>query len=180
MSIIKEDTIKLLNGQLNKELYSASLYFNMAGWCDKNGLKGCSKFLYGHYKEETEHFEKFRDFINKVGGQAVISDMHAPQSDFKSVEDLFETIVKHEQYITSCINELVGKAMENKDYITSRFLDWFIQEQLEEEELFNDILVKINMLGNGKLEGRNLYTFDKSMNTLNTEKHSNDVEINVQ
>ena len=166
MSIIKEDTIKLLNIQLNKELYSASLYFNMAGWCDKKSLKGCSSFLYGHYKEELEHFEKFRDFINKVGGQAVISEMHAPQSDFNSVEHLFETILKHEEYVTSCINELVGKAMENKDYITSR--------------LFNDIIEKIKMLGGGNLEGRNLYTFDKAMNTLNTEKHSGGLDINVQ
>ena len=180
MSIIKEDTIKLLNVQLNKELYSASLYFNMAGWCDKEGLKGCSKFLYGHYKEEIEHFEKFRDFINKVGGQATITDMPAPQNDFKSVEDLFETILKHEQYVTSCINELVGSAMDKKDYITLRFLDWFIQEQLEEEELFNDIIEKIKMLGGGNLEGRNLYTFDKAMNTLNTEKHSGGLDINVQ
>ncbi|WP_028329789.1 ferritin [Brachyspira alvinipulli] len=169
MSIIKEDTIKLLNVQLNKELYSASLYFNMAGWCDKEGLKGCSKFLYGHYKEEIEHFEKFRDFINKVGGQATITDMPAPQNDFKSVEDLFETILKHEQYVTSCINELVGSAMDKKDYITLRFLDWFIQEQLEEEELFNDILDKIKILGD--LKGRNLYTFDKAIGNLDTEKH---------
>ncbi|WP_300368081.1 ferritin [Brachyspira sp.] len=180
MSIIKDEIIKLLNGQLNKELYSASLYFNMAGWCDKQGLKGCSKFLYGHYKEETEHFDKFRDFINKVGGQSIIGEMHAPQNDFKSIEDLFDTIVKHEQYITSCINELVGKAMESKDYITSRFLDWFIQEQLEEEELFNDIVVKINMLGKGNLEGRNLYTFDKAMGALDTERHSNSIDINMQ
>ena len=180
MSIIKEETINLLNIQLNKELYSASLYFNMAGWCDKKSLKGCSSFLYGHYKEELEHFEKFRDFINKVGGQAVISEMHAPQSDFKSVEDLFETVLKHEEYVTSCINELVGAAMESKDYITSRFLDWFIQEQLEEEELFNDIIEKIKMLGGGNLEGRNLYTFDKAMNTLNTEKHSGGLNISAQ
>ena len=175
MSIIKEETVKLLNVQLNKELYSASLYFNMSSWCDKQGLKGCSKFLYGHYKEEIEHFEKFRDFINKVGGQAVISDIQAPQSDFKSAEDLFETILKHEQYVTSCINELVGNAMDKKDYITLRFLDWFIQEQLEEEELFNDILDKIKILGD--LNGRNLYTFDKAIGNLDTEKHASSISL---
>lgn len=175
MSIIKEDTIKLLNAQLNKEFYSASLYFNMAGWCDNQGLKGCSKFLYGHYKEEMEHFEKFRDFINKVGGQAIISDMPAPQNDFESVEKLFEAILKHEQYVTSCINELVGNAMDKKDYITLRFLDWFIQEQLEEEELFNDILDKIKILGD--LKGRNLYTFDKAINNLDTEKHGSGISL---
>mgnify|MGYP004478025761 FL=1 len=172
MSIIKEDIIKLLNEQLNKELYSASLYFNMAGWCDKEGLKGCSQFLYGHFKEETTHFEKFRDFINKVGGQAIIAEMKAPQSSFNSVEDLFKAVLKHEEYVTSCINELVGKAMESKDHITVRFLDWFIQEQLEEEELFNEILSKIKMLGNGKLEGRDLYTFDGIMADFDSKKHS--------
>ena len=175
MSIIKEDIIKLLNVQLNKELYSASLYFNMSSWCDKEGLKGCSKFLYGHFKEELEHFEKFRDFINKVGGQANISEMQAPQNDFKSVKDLFETILKHEEYVTSCINEIVEAAFDKKDYITLRFLDWFIQEQLEEEELFNDILAKIKILGD--LEGRNLYTFDKAIAALDIEKHGNSVSL---
>ncbi|MDO6994137.1 ferritin [Brachyspira innocens] len=176
MSIINnEETIKALNVQLNKELYSASLYFNMASWCDKQGLKGCSKFLYGHYREELEHFEKFRDFINKVGGQATIGEMNAPQNDFKSVEDLFETVVKHEEYITSCINELVGHSFDKKDYITLRFLDWFIQEQLEEQELFNDIIDKIKILGD--LKGRNLYTFDKAIGNLDAQKHGASVNL---
>lgn len=76
------------------------------------------------------------------------------------------------KYVTSCINELVGKAMESKDHITVRFLDWFIQEQLEEEELFNEILSKIKMLGNGKLEGRDLYIFDGIMADFDSKKHS--------
>ncbi len=101
--------------------------------------------------------------------------MKAPPSNFKSVQDLFETVAKHEEYVTSCINEIVGFAFENKDYITLRFLDWFIQEQLEEQELFNDILDKIKILGG--LEGRNLYTFDKAIGNLDLEKHGSGVSL---
>lgn len=171
MSIIKEEIIKLLNDQLNKEHYSANLYFNMAGWCDKQGLKGCSKFLYTHASEEQTHLDKFRDFINKVGGQPIITDMKAPKYEFKDVKELFEEIVKHEQFITLCINDLVGKSMDNKDYITLKFLDYFLEEQLEEEELFNDILDKIKILDDLK-DGRNLYTFDKAIGNLDTQKHN--------
>ena len=170
MSIIKEETVKLLNEHLNLEHYSANLYFNMAGWCDKQGLKGCSKFLYNHSSEEHTHLEKFREYINKAGGQAIMGEMKAPEYNFNSVEELFENIVKHEEYITSCINKLVGIAMDNKDYVTLKFLEWFVEEQLEEEELFNDIIKKIKILGN--LEGRNLYTFDKFVGNLDTEEHN--------
>lgn len=84
----------------------------MAGWCNKDVLKGFSQFLYGYFKEETIYFEKFRYFfINKVDVQGIIIEMKAPQSSFKSVEDLFKAILKHEEYITSCTNELFVKAM---------------------------------------------------------------------
>ncbi|MEI0526730.1 ferritin [Brachyspira murdochii] len=170
MSIIKEETVKLLNEHLNLEHYSANLYFNMAGWCEKEGLKGCSAFLYNHSAEEHTHLEKFREFINKAGGQAVMGDMKAPEFSFNNVGELFEKVVKHEEYITSCINKLVGIAIDNKDYVTLRFLEWFVEEQLEEEELFNDIIKKIKILGD--LQGRNLYTFDKYVGNLDSKEHN--------
>ena len=169
MPIIKEETVKLLNDHLNEEHYSANLYFNMAGWCEKQGLKGCSRFLYNHSAEEHTHLEKFREYINKAGGQAIMGEMKAPECNFNSVQELFEKIIKHEEYITSCINKLVSTAMDNKDYVTLKFLEWFVEEQLEEEELFSDIIKKIKILGT--LEGRNLYTFDKFVGNLDTEEH---------
>ena len=169
MSVINQETVNLLNEHLNLEHYSANLYFNMAGWCEKEGLKGCSKFLYNHSAEEHTHLEKFREYINKAGGQAIMGEMKAPEHNFNSVEELFEKIVKHEEYITSCINKLVSISMDNKDYVTLKFLEWFVEEQLEEEELFNDIIKKIKILGD--LKGRNLYTFDKFVGNLDTEEH---------
>ena len=171
MPIISEETIKLLNNHLNEEHYSANLYFNMSGWCSKQGLKGCEAFLKNHSAEEHTHLEKLNDFIKKVSGQPIMGAMKEPEHDFSSVEEVFEKIVKHEQYITSLIKNLVSKAMDDKDYITLKFLEWFINEQLEEEELFNHIMDTIKILG--ELKGRNLYSFDKFMANLDEKEHNN-------
>ena len=80
-------------------------------------------------------------------------------------------MVKHERYITALIKKLVDKAMDDKDYITLNFLDWFMNEQFEEEGLFNNIMDTIKILGD--LKGRNLYTFDKFMDNLDKEEHNN-------
>ena len=170
MPIISEETIKLLNNHLNEEHYSANLYFNMAGWCSKQGLKGCAAFLNNHSAEEHTHLEKLNEFIKKVDGQPVMGAMKEPEHSFSSAEEVFEKIVKHEQHITSLIKKLVEKAMDDKDYITLKFLDWFVNEQLEEENLFNDIMDKIKILGD--LKGRNLYEFDKFMDNLDKEEHN--------
>ena len=98
-----------------------------------------------------------------------MGEMKAPEYNFNSVEELFEKVVKHEEYITSCINKLVGISIDNKDYVTLKFLEWFVEEQLEEEELFNDIVKKIKILGD--LNGRNLYTFDKYVGNLDSQEH---------
>lgn len=170
MPIISEETIKLLNKQLNEEHYSANLYFNMAGWCSKQGLNGCAAFLNNHAAEEHTHLEKFSDFIKKAGGQPIISAMKEPEYDFKSVEEVFDKVVKHERYITALIKKLVDKSMDDKDYITLNFLDWFMNEQFEEEGLFNNIIDTIKILGD--LKGRNLYEFDKFMDNLDKEEHN--------
>lgn len=170
MPIISEATIKLLNKQLNEEHYSANLYFNMAGWCSKQGLNGCAAFLNNHAAEEHTHLEKFSDFIKKAGGQPIISAMKEPEYDFKSVEEVFDKVVKHERYITALIKKLVDKSMDDKDYITLNFLDWFMNEQFEEEGLFNNIIDTIKILGD--LKGRNLYEFDKFMDNLDKEEHN--------
>ena len=161
---ISKETIDLLNTQLTEEHYSSNLYFNMAGWARANGLKGAAKFLYGHAAEEHGHLDKMSEFIQKVGGQPIMSAMKAPEHEFKSIDEIFNKIVEHEKYITSCIYKLVESADKNKDYATDRFLDWFINEQLEEEELFADIVDRMNILG--ELKGKNLYTFDKFLGVL--------------
>lgn len=161
---ISKETIDLLNKQLNEEHYSANLYFNMAGWCSAQGLKGAAKFLYGHSNEEHGHLDKISEFIQKVGGQPIMTAMQAPTTEFKNVEEIFETIVKHEKYITECVNKLVETSEKNKDYATMRFLDWFVNEQVEEENLFDEIMDKIKILG--ELKGKNLYSFDKFLGAL--------------
>ena len=166
MAIISEETINALNVQLNEENYSSHLYFNMAGWAAKNGLSGASAFLEAHAKEEHKHLELFSDFIKKVGGQPIVSAMKAPESSFNSIEDIFYKIMEHEQYITFCIKKLVNKAMDDKDYITLKFLDCFIEEQVEEEALFSSIIDKIKMLG--ELKGRDLYMFDSYLSSISS------------
>ena len=165
---ISQETIDLLNNQLNEEHYSANLYFNMAGWCSQKGLKGAARFLYNHSGEEHAHLDKISEFIQKVGGQPVMKAMQAPTTEFKDIKEIFELIVKHEQHITDCVFKLVESSDKNKDYATARFLDWFVNEQVEEEELFNDIMDKINILG--ELKGRSLYSFDKFLAALDASR----------
>ena len=92
MPIISEETVKLLNNHLNEEHYSANLYFNMAGWCSKQGLKGCASFLNNHSAEEHTHLEKLNEFIKKVDGQPIMGAMKEPEHSFSSAEEVFEKI----------------------------------------------------------------------------------------
>ena len=138
--MISEKLEKAFNDQINKELYSEYLYLSMQAYFERLNLKGFVNWMTVQVQEEHAHAMGMFNYVHKRGGKVELEAIAKPQVDWTSPLHVFEEVLKHEEYVTSCINELVGKAMENKDYITSRFLDWFIQEQLEEEELFNDII----------------------------------------
>jgi ferritin len=153
----------LCNRQVEREGYSSELYLAMASWAENNGLPGIASWLYVQSDEERIHFLKFIKYINERGGIAVIPELKKPPADFKSVEDLFKDVLKHEEFITGSINEIVLLTLQEKDYNTHNFLQWFVMEQVEEETSARTILDKLRLVGTA-----NMYIFDRDILSLRT------------
>lgn len=136
-----------LNNQLNKELYSAYLYLSMSAYLDARGLPGFAKWMKAQAKEELEHAMKFYEYINDRGGKVSLNSIPKPPSEWNSVKEVFEKALQHEKTVTESIWRLATIAEEEKDRATLAFLQWFINEQVEEEKTFTEILGKLELTG---------------------------------
>ncbi len=152
-----------LNKQLHKEAFSSHMYLAMASWTENQGLEGSAKFLYQHSDEERQHMLKLVRYINERGGKAIIPTLAKPEITFDSMLSMYESLLQHEIGISNSISELVHTCLEEKDYSTYNFLQWFVSEQMEEEALARSILDKLRMIGNDK---SGLYLFDRDINGL--------------
>lgn len=139
-----------LNEQIQKEEYSSRLYLTMAIWSEANGFPGAADFLYEHAEEERMHMLKLIHYVNDRGGNCELLDVKVPPLKYESVLDIFTQIKEHEEYVTDSINQLYQVTMDERDYTTGNFLQWYITEQIEEESLFNTILDKIRLVGSDK------------------------------
>jgi len=153
----------LLNRQVEREGYSSNLYLSMASWAEINGLPGIAQWLYAQAEEERIHFLKFIKYINERGGSALIPEFKKPPSDFPGVEVLFSEVLKHEEFITSSINEIAFVTLQEKDFNTNNFLQWFLTEQVEEEASVRTIIDKLKLTGPA-----NMYVFDRDILSLRT------------
>ena len=151
----------ILNQQVEKEGYSSSLYLAMASWAEVNGFAGIAQWLYIQSDEERLHMLKFVRYINERGGSALISSLKQPSSEYKNIKSMFEDILKHEQFISDSINQIVGLALEEKDYTTHSWIQWFVNEQIEEEASVTHILDKLKLVGES-----NMYIFDRDIVSL--------------
>lgn len=136
-----------LNRQVNRELYSAYLYLSMSGYFETAGLKGFAKWMRLQAKEEQVHAMKIYDYIIARGGKVTLEDIEAPKNKWASAGKVFEDTYAHEQKVTGMINALVDLAMKEKDHATFEMLQWFVKEQVEEEEHASEILNKIKSMG---------------------------------
>lgn len=161
--MIKIKVQDAINEQIKKEEYSSRLYLAMAIWSEVSGYPGAAKFLYQHADEERMHMMKFVHFVNERGGKAQLMDIEQPAHDYKSLLDVFEQVMEHEEYITESINSLYEVAINEKDYTTMNFLQWYITEQLEEENLFSTILDKIKLVGADKA---GMFHIDKELDGM--------------
>jgi ferritin len=161
--MISEKVEKAINDQIKKEEYSSRLYLAMASWCQKNGFPGAAAFLYAHSDEERMHQLKFVHYLNDRNGYAVLEPIEQPPHNYENLLKMFQEILKHEQYITGSINDLFEISMNEKDYITANFLQWYITEQLEEETLVGGILDQMELAGNEK---SGLFHIDKELGGL--------------
>lgn len=161
--MLSKNMVSLLNRQINLEYFSSNQYLQMAAHCSYKGFDGCASFLRGHAKEELVHMQKLFDYVQDCGALPVLGTIEAPATEYASISDVFRKILSHEQLITGRINELVGAALEEKDFSTFNFLQWYVAEQHEEERLFTNILDKLAIIGE---EGRGVYFFDKEVRKL--------------
>ena len=162
--MINKNMESALNEQVSKEAYSSYLYLSMASWCEIEGLTGCANFLYRHVEEEKEHMMKLFRYLNSVDGHALVPAIKKPPHDFKSVQKLFQQVYKHEKMITKSINDLVGLCYSENDYTTLSFLQWYVEEQREEEDLVRTILDKIRLIGEGP---QSLFLIDQELEKIN-------------
>ncbi|MBA4321551.1 MAG: ferritin [Odoribacter sp.] len=148
----------ICNRQVEREGYSSNLYLAMASWAENNGMPGIASWLYVQADEERLHMLKFIKYINERGGKTVVPAFKKPDTEYKSAEDVFTKVLKHEEFVTASINEIVGVTLELKDYTTHSFLQWFVIEQIQEESSAHAILDKLRLVGKN-----NLYIFDRDI-----------------
>ena len=162
-----------LNDQIKKEASSSQYYLAMASWAEANGLNGTASFMYTHSDEERFHMLKLVKFVNERGGSAIIPQLEAPPQDFKNLKNVFESLLEHEIMVTESINNLVDLCLEEKDYTTHNFIQWYVSEQLEEEALARTILDKLNLIGT---DSGSMYMFDRDLENssiqVNTESNT--------
>ncbi|MBA4386527.1 MAG: ferritin [Verrucomicrobia bacterium] len=152
--------VDALNSQINAESYSAYLYLAMSAWASVAGLKGAANWYFVQAQEEMTHAWRFYLYIQKLGQAVELQAIKQPPVEFKSLKHAFEETLKHEKYITSRINDLVNLARGEKDHATEVFLQWFVNEQVEEEENDMDILAKLKLAGS---EGSGLFMVDAEL-----------------
>ncbi|TAI47259.1 ferritin [Flagellimonas allohymeniacidonis] len=160
-----------LNNQIQIEAESSQVYLSMASWAEVKGLEGIAGFMYGHSDEERMHMLKLIKYVNERGGHAQISELKAPKTEFGSFQKMFEELYEHEIFVSNSINDLVHVTLEEKDYATHNFLQWYVAEQIEEEALARTILDKINLIGNDK---GGLYLFDRDVQQITVESAASD------
>ena len=155
-----EKMLNALNDQFNFELLSGYYYMAMASYCSSEEMEGMSHFLHEQSKEEYEHAKKFYEFINDIDGRVKMQAMTEPRNDYNSFLEVFQEALSHEEQVTSKINNLLDMAIEEKDYPTMQFLQWFIEEQVEEEASMKAIISKLERI-EGNFGG--LYLLDKEL-----------------
>ncbi|MEI9810981.1 MAG: ferritin [Bacteroidota bacterium] len=150
-----------LNKQVQMEAESSQAYLAMASWAEiQPGLEGVSNFFFQQSDEERIHMLKLLRFINERGGFAVVPELQQPMLTFPSLKKLFEEFLQHELRVSNSINDLVHLSLTEKDYATHNFLQWYVNEQIEEERTARTLNDKLELIGDDK---SGLYLFDRDI-----------------
>lgn len=148
--MLSEKMENALNGQLNAEMYSGYLYLSMNAYFKSINLDGFANWMYYQAQEELTHAMKFYDFIISRGGRVKLAQVDAPPNTWDSPLAVFEATLEHEQKVTGLINDLVEMALEEHDHASNIFLQWFVSEQVEEEENVGGVLEQLKLMGEAK------------------------------
>lgn len=142
---------KALNDQVALEAAASNSYLAMASWCEVTGYQGGADYFYAQSDEERTHMLKIIHYLNDMGATATIPAVKPPASSHKSLEGIIKTALKNEQTVTKAIHKMVEIAQKEKDHSTYAFLEWFVNEQVQEETKFETLLQKFDLIGRDKL-----------------------------
>ncbi len=148
----------LLNDQINKELYSAYLYLDIANYYDENDLDGYANYYMIQAQEERDHALLFMKYMQNNGLKVTLEAIGKPDKEFNNVLDPLEVAAEHERYVTALINAIYQAAHEDHDYRTMKFLDWFVDEQMEEEDNADTMVNRYKLFGQ---DPKGLYLLDQ-------------------
>lgn len=157
---MNEKVSALLNDQVNKELYSAYLYLDMANFYTQKGLDGFANWYEIQAKEEQDHAMLIYRYLQNNGEKVTLEAIAKPDKTFETLIDPLTSGLEHEKYVTSLINNIYASAAEVNDYRTTQFLDWFIKEQGEEEKNSMDLITKMELFGD---DARSLYMLNSEL-----------------
>lgn len=158
--MISERLVNFINDQINFEYYSANIYLAMQAYFASQGLNGFTNFFKIQIGEENFHATKLFNYLNQVGGRVIIKGFPDPENNYASPLEAFEAALAHEQKVTQRFNNLMEIAREDKDYASLGFLQWFIDEQVEEEDTFNNAIQTLKRIGNNPAA---LYLYDQEL-----------------
>lgn len=146
--MISEKMQDALNGQINAELYSSYLYLSMEAYFESLSLAGFANWMRIQTQEEMIHVMKIYSFVNERGGRVILESVDKPPAQWQRPLGVFEAVYEHEQKVTGLVNDLVNLAIEEKDHATNSFLQWFVNEQVEEEASADQVVQKLKMVEN--------------------------------
>ena len=158
--MISQKMAKAINDQINREFYSAFLYLAMANDAMDKGFKGASNWLTIQFKEEQEHAMKFAAYLQDQGAKVELAALAAPKTEWKDLLAMFQDALAHEKKVTAWICEINDLAIAEKDYATQNMLRWFIDEQVEEEANAEEIIAKLEHIGEAK---HAIYMMDREL-----------------
>jgi ferritin len=158
--MISEKMEDALNGQVNAELYSAYLYLSMESYFRSKNMSGFASWMRVQTQEEMAHVMKIYAFIDERGGRIVLKAIEGPPTEWDSPLTVFKAVYEHEQKVTGLVNNLVDLAIAEKDHATNSFLQWFVNEQVEEESSADQVVQQLKMVENAP---GGIFMFDREL-----------------
>ncbi len=152
-----------LNQQLANEAHASQIYLAFASWCETLGFSGIANFLFRHAEEERNHMMKILEYILKRGAEVKIASIPAPLANPDNLKNCFEKIFEHEKNNSKAIYKIVKMALDEEDWATWNFMQWFVKEQTEEETIALELLNKVKIAGAEKAHSNSLYLLDKDL-----------------
>jgi len=161
---LKKPVLDLLNKQLEYEGYASSFYLGLAYWCDEQALDGCKNFFLRQSEEERMHMLKIYEYIAECNEYPITPAISQPPRKFESIQSVFDLVLAQERKVTEAIYKIVDACYKESDYMTLKFMEWYVEEQREEEATIITILDRIKVIGKG---GQSLYYIDKEVDKFN-------------